>query len=80
MIRREIIRQHNTRSQIGMSADDRKQNLRHAFHITKTFPYQKIAIIDDVITTGTTIRELCRLLKKNGIAEIDVWCIARTGL
>ncbi|MXG36418.1 DNA utilization protein GntX, partial [Escherichia coli] len=37
-----------------------------------------IAIVDDVVTTGSTVAEISRLLLQNGAATVQVWCICRT--
>jgi len=65
--------------QSGLSAKQRKQNLKNAFSLTKTHNYKHVAIFDDVVTTGTTVNELAKQLKKSGVEIIEVWAIARTG-
>jgi predicted amidophosphoribosyltransferase len=37
-----------------------------------------IAVVDDVMTTGATLDEFARTLKKNGAARVENWVIART--
>jgi ComF family protein len=37
-----------------------------------------VAIIDDVVTTGTTVQQLCKLLLDIGVERIDIYCICRT--
>ncbi|MDH5600757.1 MAG: ComF family protein [Gammaproteobacteria bacterium] len=64
--------------QSGLSAKQRKQNLKNAFTIAKEHPYKHVAIFDDVVTTGTTVNELAKQLKKSGVKIIEVWAIART--
>ena len=41
---------------------------------------RRIVIVDDVITTGSTVAELARALKQAGAATVDVWCVARATL
>lgn len=67
----------NTKPQAGLDKKQRKKNLRHAF-IVSTLPYQHVAIIDDLLTTGNTANELACTLKKSGVKQVDVWCCART--
>jgi predicted amidophosphoribosyltransferase len=38
-----------------------------------------VAILDDVVTTGSTVAELARVLRRAGAREIEVWAVARTG-
>jgi len=72
------VRNKATPFQSGLSAKQRKQNLKNAFHIIKTPPHTHVAIFDDVVTTGSTVNELARQLKKEGVEIIEVWAIART--
>jgi predicted amidophosphoribosyltransferase len=51
--------------------------LRAAFGLTDT-PPRSVALVDDVLTTGSTAAELTRLLKKNGCQFVSVWVLART--
>lgn len=56
----------------------RKKNVQHAFS-AKKMDYNHVAVIDDVVTTGETIRAVCQTLKKaNPNLLIDVWCLAKT--
>lgn len=66
----------NTRAQTELSANARKKNLNNAFKI-KTFFYDAhIAILDDVITTGSTAQSLRKALQKAGAARVDIWSCA----
>jgi ComF family protein len=72
----------NTSAQQGLSARERKHNLRRAFALTSSFPLQdlaSIALIDDVVTTMSTVTELARLIRTTVGTElaIHVWCLAR---
>ena len=72
------IRNKATPFQSGLSAKQRKQNLKNAFKVTKMNAYKHVAIFDDVVTTGTTVNELAKQLKQSGVEIIEVWAIART--
>ena len=39
---------------------------------------ERIAVVDDVMTTGSTAAEIARVLKQAGAAHVDVWVLART--
>ncbi len=67
-----------TQFQSGLSAKQRKKNLKNAFSVIKPHSYKHVAIFDDVVTTGTTVNELARQLKQSGVETIEVWAIART--
>ncbi len=71
------IRTKNTINQASLLKHKRNINIKHAFTAT-TLPYKHIAILDDVITTGGTIKSLCKaILKQNTNIIIDIWCICR---
>ncbi len=69
----------NTRPQTSLlNAQQREENLAKAFKIKKRLAsWQHIVLIDDVMTTGTTVKQLALAFKAAGIARIDVWCCAR---
>jgi ComF family protein len=71
-----LIRQTNTSPQAGLSGKMRRKNLLDAFALTDEITLQRIAIVDDVVTTGTTVSEIARLFNKQHI-ETQVWCLAR---
>ncbi|MDJ0881444.1 MAG: ComF family protein [Gammaproteobacteria bacterium] len=68
----------STQSQSGLSLNKRRKNLLKAFAFSPQQPYQSVALIDDVITSGSTLSEICKQLKKSGIEHIEVWSLART--
>jgi ComF family protein len=76
---KDFLRKKHTIAQATLPAEQRKRNIRNAFLIKRDLKNQHIAVIDDVITTGNTINEFCRTLKKQGAGQIDVWCCARPG-
>jgi ComF family protein len=67
-----------TTSQQSLDRKQRLKNLRGAFTAKLPFPYQRVALVDDVFTTGVTLTELSNTLKKAGVKEIHCWCLART--
>ena len=67
-----------TLPQTGLSAVEREKNLKGAFSIQYPLYKQHVCIVDDVMTTGQTIRALSDILKQQGAARIDTWCCART--
>ena len=71
-------RHRNTRAQSGLTRKQRKKNVRGAFYWHgQSKPAQHIALVDDVMTTGTTVTECARVLKKAGAKRVDVWVAAR---
>jgi ComF family protein len=67
-----------TAPQSGMDAARRRQNLRGAFTTRRSCASLRLAIIDDVLTTGTTADTLARTLLAAGASRVEVWCLART--
>jgi ComF family protein len=72
-----VVRTRETRQQTGLDAKQRRQNIRGAFVVVRPIEYKHVAIIDDVVTTGSTVNELARVLKKSGVETVSVWSIAR---
>ncbi|WP_264874495.1 ComF family protein [Vibrio agarivorans] len=69
-----------TRPQRGLSSKQRKTNLNHAFEVSDRPLGKHVAIVDDVVTTGATIEQLCKLLLDVGVETIDIYCVCRTTL
>lgn len=66
-----------TTSQRNFTAVQRRQNLKGAFVYQPITPYQRVAIVDDVVTTGSTINAICVELLRQKVKEIQVWTLAR---
>ena len=64
-------------SQASSTALQRRQNLLNAFNV-KPLPYKHVTLVDDVVTTGSTVNALAKILKKQGVERVSVWCCART--
>lgn len=70
-------RSRKTQQQQGLSATERRSNLRNAFVLTSKAAARKILLIDDVMTTGETVRECCRTLVAGGVEDVQVAIIGR---
>jgi ComF family protein len=68
----------HTSAQSLIHADERHANIKNAFAVVKPISYKHVAIIDDVVTTGSTVLELSKALREAGVEKIDTWCIAKT--
>ena len=67
-----------TEDQIGKSAAERRRNVKGAFAVDGArLAGRHIALVDDVMTTGSTLAELARACRKAGAARIEVWTAAR---
>jgi ComF family protein len=70
-------RVRNTAAQSYLDASQRGKNLRNAFVVSQQSMPAHIALLDDVMTTGATVRECAKVLLKAGAKRVDVWVIAR---
>ena len=68
----------DTPPQMGLKHDARRRNVRGAFACSDDVQGQRIVLIDDVMTTGTSLDELAATLKRAGAAEVACWVVART--
>ena len=71
-------RNRRTRAQSGMNARQRSRNLREAFTASSSCANLRVAVVDDILTTGATAGEVARTLKRAGAAHVEIWCLART--
>ncbi|MBD1558647.1 ComF family protein [Vibrio sp. S9_S30] len=68
----------HTGAQQGLNRKARLLNLKNAFTLNSSHVAKHMAIVDDVVTTGSTIRQLCQLLLDVGVETVDIYCICRT--
>ncbi len=67
-----------TESQRGLTAMARANNLKGAFQLRQGIEqWQHIAIVDDVVTTKSTVNAIAQLLKGQGVLRVGVICLAR---
>lgn len=77
LVEKYLQRVIHTHDQASLNAVKRQQNIRRAFCYTgKTIP-AFIAVVDDVVTTGSTANEIARTLKKAGVKRVEIWAFAR---
>ena len=73
-------RRRFTRSQVGLTRDQRRRNLADAFHVPShrrvALQGRNVLLVDDVITTGATASACARALKRAGAARVDVVALA----
>ncbi|MFO7593483.1 MAG: ComF family protein [Pseudomonadota bacterium] len=75
---RQCQRVRNTPAQTSLTRSERRSNLRGAFAVKGRLPHH-VAIVDDVVTTGTTVTEFARTLRRAGVGRVEVWACARSG-
>lgn len=67
-----------TASQKSLDYQARQHNMAHAFQVKKPLFGQRILLVDDVVTTTATIREIAAQLTRAGADDVIVLCLART--
>jgi ComF family protein len=76
-----LVRVRDTETMFGLDPEQRQQNLKHAFAVGKIWqqqpPKSPILLVDDIYTTGTTVRESARVLSKRGIKVCGVAVVAK---
>lgn len=75
-----LVRAVATREQSGLTLTERHRNVRGAFRLIRRPQAHRVALVDDVLTTGSTIREAADVLRRAGVAEIEFWAVARAVL
>jgi ComF family protein len=68
----------DTAPQARLPWKERAKNVRRAFVCDADLAGRRIAVVDDVLTTGATLNELARVLRKAGAVEVSGWVVART--
>ncbi|MBC8131111.1 MAG: ComF family protein [Rhizobiaceae bacterium] len=76
-----LVRVKPTRSQIGLGARERRENVRGAFQVPADrraeIAGRRVLLVDDVFTTGATVSSATRTLMRGGAASVDVLTFAR---
>lgn len=72
-----LTRTRATPPQATLPLKERAKNVRGAFECTSDLSGQRILLVDDVMTTGSTLRECARIIKLHGAREISLAVIAR---
>jgi len=72
-----VERTRDTPEQAGLDRNARRRNIKGAFEMRAGLPARRVVIVDDVITTGSTVNELARVLKRAGAQHVEVWAVAR---
>ena len=67
-----LIRTRNTKPQFGLKRGERKENVRDAFlsRPVQNLKNQTVFLVDDVVTTGSTLLEAAKVLKKAGASKV----------
>jgi ComF family protein len=72
------VRHQDATPQMQLPWDERQRNVRGAFRCRAPLAGATVAVVDDVMTTGATLDEVARTLKRAGAARVVNWVVART--
>ena len=81
VIPRALRRIRNTIPQVQLGHSERERNVRGAFAVSRQqeIKDKNLLLVDDVFTTGATVNECARVLKKSGARQVSVLTLARVG-
>lgn len=69
----------HTKQQSQLNKHERESNVANAFAVKQNISYKSIVLVDDVVTTGATINEACKILRQHSPdLSISVWAMAIT--
>ncbi len=74
-----LLKKKDTLPQVGLSRAERLRNVKGAFGVRGNLNGERVLLIDDVMTTGATVRECSKVLIKAGAGEVFVATVARSG-
>ncbi len=75
-----LLKKRFTMPQKGLGADSRRRNIRNSFYAEPECKNLRIVLIDDVFTTGATVYECAKTLKKAGASRVYACCAASPAL
>lgn len=71
-------RMRDTPPQSALKWKERGKNMRKAFKCDESFSGKHVAMVDDVMTSGASLDELARALRRAGATRVSAWVVART--
>jgi ComF family protein len=72
-----LVRTRPTPPQAALSREARRKNVRRAFAARADFTGMRVAVVDDVMTSGATAEMVTRCLRKAGAVGVEIWVVAR---
>ena len=74
-----LIRCKNTKPQVEFNGRNRKRNVKNAFAVKdkQNLQGKRVVVIDDIMTTGSTLKECAEELLKAGVKSVDALTVAR---
>lgn len=78
LLPRACLRVRDTTPQSSLPWKARKKNMRDAFSCETDLTGRRVALVDDVLTTGASLNALADVVRRRGAREIEAWVVART--
>jgi predicted amidophosphoribosyltransferase len=74
-----VIRTRHTAPQVGLNPKERQENVKGAFAVSDPARVKgkSVLLVDDLYTTGSTVKECARVLIKAGARRVEVLTVAR---
>ena len=72
------LRAQDTAPQASLPWQERHKNVSGVFECRRDLTGKSVIVVDDVMTTGATLNEFARTLKKHGASRVTNWVVART--
>lgn len=72
-----LLKKSETLPQLGLSKNERRSNLKGAFQAERKFAGMRLLLVDDVMTTGSTVNECSKELLHAGAQDVTVLTLAR---
>ncbi|PLY01714.1 MAG: amidophosphoribosyltransferase [Desulfuromonas sp.] len=72
-----LVRRVATAAQQGLALDERQRNVKGAFAVSRRLQGERLLLVDDVLTTGATVRQCAEALLKAGAGTVEVAVLAR---
>ena len=73
-----VVRTKLTPPQASLPLKERAKNIKGVFAVNANLTGKRIAIVDDVMTSGASLNELAKTLKKAGASHVKCWVVAKT--
>ncbi len=72
-----LIRTKETKPQFGLNREERQKNMLGAFALKQKPYFKQVMVLDDILTTGATLKEAAKVLKRNGVEKVWGICFSQ---
>lgn len=72
-----LLRTKETKPQFGLNKEQRQENMLNAFAVKQKPLFKEVFVVDDILTTGATLKEAAKILKRNGVEKVWGVCFSQ---